>query len=223
MSKSRCRSVIAPKIAVAPQPIVMAYAPTSFRPPLTRRESVEFIEKNTDLPAVDGQQVSRCAQIRKPSSIPRSRLHRLPPPPTPGREELKAETELCGARTKGGSEHGRRHPDMIEPHIGLYKSATVEILINWFDHNGCFCVSAAGKLHDAIAARTSTIPQALSRMHHFPQAGPQPAKLRTPARGKLAMMARVGFQMLQSEEIEREGTEHRDHREYERNAHCTPA
>ena len=42
-------------------------------------------------------------------------------------------------------------------------------LLNGFDHNGCFCVGAAGKLHDDDSRQNQHDPQGLSRMHHFPK------------------------------------------------------
>src|SRR6266851_4080110 len=76
------------KSPLHPQPIVNSLCSKLRQATAHAKESVEFTEKNTDLPAVDGQQVSRCAQIGSPAQSRAQRLHRLQPPPTPGREEL---------------------------------------------------------------------------------------------------------------------------------------
>ena len=106
---------------------------------------------------------------RKPSSIPRSTTTSPSAATDAGARRAESETELCGARTKGGSEHGGVIR-MIEPQYrALQVGDCSKSLLNWFDHNRCFCVSAAGKLHDDDSRQNQQDPQALSRMHHFPK------------------------------------------------------
>jgi hypothetical protein len=86
----RALRLIAPKIALHPQPIVNRICSKLRQATAQARESVEFTEKNRDLPAVGGEhgeQVSPLRTKRKPSPTLKDYIA-FSRHPTPGREEL---------------------------------------------------------------------------------------------------------------------------------------
>src|SRR6266851_4540381 len=116
-----------------PQPIVNSLCSKLRQATAHAKESVEFTEKNTDLPAVDGQQVSRCAQIGSPA-LRRTNERRL------------------GAR--------RRHPNDRAAISGSTSRLLLEILTQLGSTTTDASASARlGSCTMTIAARTSTIPK----------------------------------------------------------------